>query len=96
MDDWLDRYAAALAQRLGRDEASLSIPREAVKTILDLARMVAHGTERVNAPLASYVAGRYAAARAVDGIEAAAAVAEAREVAEALLATGSSEDRVAD
>lgn len=85
MDDWLDRFALALAERLGREQPEVRIPREAVKTILDLARVVAHGTERVNAPLVSYMAGRYAAARESDGIAAADAVREALEVAVGLL-----------
>ena len=50
MDDWLDRFADALAApRLGPAE---------VDAVLDLARVVAHGTERRNAPLAAYLAGR--------------------------------------
>lgn len=50
MDDWLDRYAAALGM-------SPLDPSE-VDAILDLAREVAHGTERKNAPLAAFLAGR--------------------------------------
>lgn len=50
MDDWLDRFAAALGV------APLD-PAE-VEAILDLAREVAHGTERKNAPLAAWLAGR--------------------------------------
>ena len=54
MDHWLDRYADALGvPRL--DPAD-------VEAVLDLARDVAHGTERRNAPLATYLAGRAAAA----------------------------------
>ena len=50
MDDFLDRYAAALGvPPLVDDE---------VDAILDLAREVAHGTERKNAPLAAWLAGR--------------------------------------
>ena len=53
MDDWLDRFADALqVPRL--DPAD-------VGAILDLARVVAHGTERRNAPLAAFLAGRSAA-----------------------------------
>lgn len=50
MSDWLD----ALADALG--VARLS-PAE-VDQLLDLARDVAHGTERKNAPLATFLAGR--------------------------------------
>lgn len=80
----MQRYAAALGERLGREEEAVRLPREAVGPILDLARVVAHGTERKNAPLASYLAGRYAAAREAEGIEPATALAEALAVAEAL------------
>ena len=54
MDDWLDRFADALhVSRLDPNEAD---------ALLDLARVVAHGTERKNAPLAAYLAGRWEAA----------------------------------
>lgn len=64
MDDWLDRFAAALG-------VPPLDPAE-VDAILDLAREVAHGTERKNAPLAAWVAGRSAA-------DVATALAEARQ-----------------
>lgn len=52
MDDWLDRFADAVGvPRLDAAE---------VDALLDLARVVAHGTERKNAPLAAYLAGRAA------------------------------------
>ena len=50
MDDFLDRYAAALGVA--------PLTAEEVAAILDLAREVAHGTERKNAPLATWLAGR--------------------------------------
>jgi hypothetical protein len=75
MDDWLDRFADALAvARLGPAE---------VDAVLDLARVVAHGTERRNAPLATFLAGRASAGREGGG-EAAAALA----VAQGLLGDG--------
>lgn len=53
MDPWLDRFADALhVPRLDPAE---------VDSLLDLARVVAHGTQRKNAPLAAYLAGRWAA-----------------------------------
>ena len=70
MDDWLDRFADALSvARLDPAE---------VDALLDLARLVAHGTERRNAPLATFLAGRAAAGGSWD-------VAAARTTAEALL-----------
>ena len=53
MDDWLDHYAAALGVP--------PLATQEVDAILDLAREVAHGTERRNAPLAAWLAGRSAA-----------------------------------
>jgi hypothetical protein len=47
---WIDDYAKALGLELSEAE---------VQTILDLARDVAHGTERKNAPLAAFLAGRF-------------------------------------
>lgn len=87
-DDWLARYGAALEERLGRAEPGLHLAPEAGARILDLARVVAHGTERKNAPLASFLAGRYVAARTAAGAKLQTAVAEAVEVAEAILAPG--------
>ena len=73
MDDWLDRFADALSvDRLDPTE---------VDALLDLARAVAHGTERRNAPLATFLAGRAVAGGGVD-------VAAARTAAEALLGDG--------
>lgn len=50
MENWLDRYAEALGVP--------PLAAEDVDAILDLAREVAHGTERKNAPLAAWLAGR--------------------------------------
>ncbi|HUR18222.1 MAG TPA: DUF6457 domain-containing protein [Acidimicrobiales bacterium] len=48
--EWLDEVADALGvTRLSAAE---------VEQLLDLARVVAHGTERMNAPLATFLAGR--------------------------------------
>jgi hypothetical protein len=68
---WIDDFAAALGlEPLAPEERRL---------LLDLARQVAHRTERVNAPLASYLVGRSMAGRsdAVGGIREAARRAEA-------------------
>ncbi len=66
MTDWIDRYAKALNDRLG-DEAGLELPKN---RLLGLARDVAHGTERKNAPLATYLAGLYVGTSAKDAGEA--------------------------
>ena len=49
-EDWLATYADALG--LGLDDGQ-------VEALLALARDVAHGTERKNAPLATFLAGRF-------------------------------------
>ena len=64
-----DGYADALGgPRLGPGE---------VDALLDLARTVAHATERRNAPLATYLAGRFVAQRVAAGVAPAEALAEA-------------------
>lgn len=84
MDDWFEKYAEALEERLGSSEPSVHLTAHLTNPILTLARIVAHGTERKNAPLAAYVAGRYVVARGAQGVGEAAAVAEAIEIAEAI------------
>ncbi len=87
MDDWFEKYAGALEERLGASEPAVHLPGELKNPILTLARIVAHGTERKNAPLAAYVAGRYVVARSAHGVDEAAAMAEALEVAQAITRT---------
>ena len=87
MDDWFEKYAEALEERLGSSEASLHLPGHLKNPILTLARIVAHGTERKNAPLATYVAGRYVVARDAQGVDEATAVTEALKIAEAITPT---------
>lgn len=64
--EWLDGVADALG-------VSRLSPAE-VEQLLELARVVAHGTERMNAPLATFLVGRASGA----GV----ALAEARSVVE--------------
>ena len=91
MDDWFENYAGALEERLGASEPALHLPGQLKNPILILARIVARGTERKNAPLATYLVGRYVVARGAQGVDEAAAVAEALEIAEAMTPTGESE-----
>jgi Domain of unknown function (DUF6457) len=67
--DWIDDLAAALADRLAGSKSALRLSAEQSQRILDAARDVSHGTERLNAPLASYLIGRYVAARVAAGVE---------------------------
>jgi len=73
--DWPDRYAAALELELTDDE---------IDTILDLARDVAHATERRWAPVSAYLAGRYVAGQVERGTSPSAALEQAAEVARRL------------
>ena len=76
MDDWPERYSAALELDLSDDE---------VDAILDLARDVAHATERRFAPLSTYLAGKFVTRRMNEGATATDAVHEAQEVVGRLL-----------
>jgi len=57
---WIDEYARLFGYELTEEVRS---------TLLDLARDVAHASERTNAPLASYLAGRYAQRRIAEGAD---------------------------
>ena len=78
--DWIDEYAEELGRR-----ADVAIGEEERRALLKLAREVAHRTERVFAPLSTYLAGRYAADQVRTGTPAEEAVQEALRVAERLL-----------
>ena len=77
--EWPERYAAALDLELTAGE---------VDAILDLARDVAHATERRFAPLSTYVTGQYVARRVAAGASAREALDEAAEVARGLTTAG--------
>jgi hypothetical protein len=62
-DDFLDRYRRALQEAAG---APIELDDDAVEAILDLARDVAHGSERRHAPLATFLAGQFVNAGATD------------------------------
>lgn len=83
--EWAQQYAEALARAVG-SEGSLSPEEE--EAVLLLARLVAHGTDRRNAPLASFLAGWFSADRARNGVSPVQALAEATAIAEDLLASG--------
>ena len=67
--DWPERYSAAL---------ELDLTEEEVDAILDLARDVAHATERRFAPLSTYLTGRYVSRRQAEGATTDEALREAR------------------
>ena len=75
--DWPERYGVALELELAEEE---------VDAILDLARDVAHATERRFAPLSAYLAGKFVARRLAAGATVDEALREARGIAGRLLA----------
>jgi hypothetical protein len=80
--EWPDRYGRALAERAG---ALVETDERVFGAVLELARVVAHASERKHAPLATFLAGQFVARRAHSGVAASAALAEAADVARRLL-----------
>ncbi len=72
-----DRYAEALG---------LTLTEQEVEVVLDLARAVAHGSERKFAPLSTYLAGQFVAELVRTGLSRAEALTEAAAVAQRVLA----------
>ena len=59
MDQWLSDARDALAKTSGVPAARLELDDEAVRELLELARIAAHDSgERTNAPLLCYLVGR--------------------------------------
>jgi hypothetical protein len=59
MDSWLKQARDALAAAAGLAPEELALDDDAVRTLLDLARIAAHDSgERTNAPLLCYLVGR--------------------------------------
>ncbi len=75
-----DRFAEALG---------LGLTDEEVEVVLDLARRVAHGTERRFAPLSTYLAGQFVTELVRTGVPPCEALAEAVAIAERALAQDS-------
>jgi hypothetical protein len=62
VDAWLREAADALAREAGVARSQLELDGEAVRTLLDVARIAAHESgERTNAPLVCYLLGVAAA-----------------------------------
>jgi uncharacterized protein YcfJ len=83
--EWAPTYAEALAAAAGRD-VTLSPDEE--DAVLVLARLVAHGSERRNAPLAAFLAGKFVGHRLGQGVPVNQALSEASAIAEHLLGPG--------
>lgn len=75
-ENYPERYAEALALGLSEAEAT---------AVLDLARIVAHGSERHHAPLSAYLAGQFVAQLVRSGVPTDEALAEATAIAEKVL-----------
>ncbi|HZB97415.1 MAG TPA: DUF6457 domain-containing protein [Candidatus Sulfotelmatobacter sp.] len=84
-ETWAEEYAAALEAHCGKPFPDDVAAAHVVARLLDLARDVAHGSERKNAPLAAYLAGRYVALRQADGVDVETALREAESVAKELM-----------
>lgn len=79
-----DGMSATFSDRLARAMA-LEITEEEQEAVLELARIVAHGSERMFAPLSTFLAGQFVATLAATGVPRADALAEAVAVARRVL-----------
>ncbi|MCA1673862.1 MAG: DUF6457 domain-containing protein [Actinobacteria bacterium] len=86
--EWPNLYGQALERTA---QATLSLTDDEARRVLDLARVVAHGSERRYAPLAAYLAGKFVGERSSAGVAPAEALEDAFATAEALLAGGTAE-----
>jgi Domain of unknown function (DUF6457) len=82
-DTWYERLSEALSGDAGRPAATLTPHLRG--QVLRIARDVAHGTERKNAPVATFIAGRYVEARCAEGADAQTALNEVAEAVARLL-----------
>jgi len=89
-DAVLARFAAELARVEGAEGLARAEPAgEARALLLRLARDVAHASERQNAPLATYLVGRYVELRSRQGVAGEDALAEASAVLQRITGPGS-------
>ena len=84
--DWLSRFSDELSARLRNGEQFAPAGAEKNR-LLEVARDVAHTTERKNAPLAAFIIGRYVECRSEQGVDVATAIEEASEIAGGLLSS---------
>ncbi|HEX2149672.1 MAG TPA: DUF6457 domain-containing protein [Actinomycetota bacterium] len=86
MQDWLTDYSAALAVELPGLAVDLPPSQDLAGDLLDLARIVAEGTgQKTNAPLSTFMVGRFVALVAESGVPPEDAVKLATEIAERVL-----------
>lgn len=86
-DNWLDRYGKELVGTSDALFGPLEINSKEVDLLLEIAKVVAHGTERKNAPLATYLVGRYVASRKIqdNSVSIEAVIVEALRLAESMV-----------
>jgi hypothetical protein len=83
-------WASRLVRELVGDEpTAIPLAPATVGALLHIARNVAHGSERLNAPLSTYVAGRYVASRVAAGADEKTAIAEVEQAVKRVLAEDS-------
>jgi hypothetical protein len=82
--DWIDEYARHLRGSSADGQGS-ALGEEERRILLKLAREVAHGTERVFAPLSTYLVGRFVAQQENAGVSSRDALRESLDVARRLL-----------
>jgi len=82
MSDWLQEYADRLELDAELVEGALRVTSEQQESLLELARLVAHGTERKNAPLAAFLVGRFTACKGTGDAAVQAAILKAVHIAD--------------
>ena len=86
MQDWLTDYSSALVVELPGVAVDLPPSPELAAALLDLARVVAEGTgQKTNAPLSTFMVGRFVTILGGSGATPEAAVALATEIAQRVL-----------
>lgn len=92
MDDWLGRYAAALAHGLPDDAPSVDLGPGGDAMVRELAGLVHDGAGADSAPAAVFLAAAYVTLKAGAGADARQAMEEAVRVARRISAPGSAPD----
>ena len=86
MQDWLTDYSSALAVELPGVAVDLPHTPELAYDLLDLARIIAEGTgQKTNAPLSTFMVGRFVTYLSGNGTTPEAAVELATEIAQRVL-----------
>ena len=93
MQDWLTHYSAALTVELPGQSVELHPSEDLSDELLNLARIIAEGTgQKTNAPLSTFMVGRFVDLVSESGVTPQAAIALATEIAQRLLKPGEPEE----